>query len=95
MHQRPITMKPFIDGTVNATSPNPITNKEFSLALAKVLHKPCFLKSLEFVFKLIFGQMAEEIMLDGQKVLPEKAMRYGFEFCYTTIQQSLSKILRA
>lgn len=83
-----------IEGAVNATSPNPVSNKEFSLALAKSLHRPCFLKTPEFVFKLIFGQMAEEIMLNGQKVLPEKAVRHGFEFCYPTIEQSLSKIFR-
>ncbi len=84
-----------IDGPVNATSPNPVTNKEFSLALAEALHRPCFLKTPEFVFKLIFDQMAEEIMLNGQKVLPEKASHYGFEFSYPTIQQSFLKILRA
>ena len=84
-----------IDGPVNATSPNPITNKEFSLALAEALHRPCFLKTPEFVFKLIFGQMAQEIMINGQKVLPEKAVRHGFEFSYPTIQQSLLKILRS
>lgn len=83
-----------IDGPVNATSPNAIKNKEFSLALAEVLHRPCFLKTPEFVFKLIFGQMAEEIMLNGQKVLPEKALRYGFKFFYPTIQESLSKIFK-
>ncbi|MGL5719719.1 MAG: TIGR01777 family oxidoreductase [Alphaproteobacteria bacterium] len=81
-----------IDGPVNATSPNPITNKQFSLALAEALHRPCFLKTPNFVFKLIFGQMAEEIMLNGQKVLPEKALHHGFEFSYPTISQSFSKI---
>lgn len=84
-----------IDGPINATSPNPVTNKEFSLAFSEALHRPCFLKTPEFVFKLIFDQMAEEIMLNGQKVLPEKATRYGFEFSYPTIQQSLLKILRS
>lgn len=54
-----------------------------------------FLKIPGFVFKLIFGQMAEEIMINGQKTLPEKVVRHGFEFSYPTIQQSLSKILRA
>jgi uncharacterized protein len=82
-----------IEGPVNATSPNPVTNKEFSLALAQALHKPCFLKTPEFIFKLLFGQMAEEIMINGQKALPKKAMGCGFEFSYPTIQQSLSKIL--
>ncbi len=81
-----------IDGPVNATSPNPITHKEFSLALAEAIHRPCFLKTPAFVFKLIFGQMAEEIMINGQKVLPEKVLRHGFEFSYPTIEQSFSKI---
>jgi len=84
-----------IDGPVNATSPNPVTNKEFSLALAEALRRPCLLKTPEFVFKLIFGQMAEEIMINGQKVLPQKALGCGFEFCYPTIQQSLSKIFKS
>jgi NAD dependent epimerase/dehydratase family enzyme len=52
------------------------------------------LKTPEFVFKLIFGQMAEEIMINGQKVLPQKALSCGFEFSYPTIQQSLLKIFK-
>jgi uncharacterized protein (TIGR01777 family) len=88
-----IIAQPNIDGPVNATAPTPITNQEFSLALAAALNRPCFLKTPDFVFKLIFGQMAEEIMINGQKVLPAKAIRHGFEFAYPTIKQSLSKIL--
>ena len=84
-----------MDGPVNATSPNPLTNKEFSLALAEALNRPYFLKIPEFVFKLIFGQMAEEIMINGQKVLPQKALSCGFPFSYPRIQQSFSKILRS
>lgn len=83
-----------IDGPINATSPTPVSNKEFSLALAKALHRPCFLKTPEFIFKLIFGQMAEEMVLNGQKVLPEKSLDHGFQFSYPTIQQSLSKIFK-
>jgi len=79
---------------VNATSPNPVTNKEFSLELSNALNRPCFFKTPEFVLKIIFGEMAEEIMINGQKELPKKAISYGFEFSYPTIQQSLSKIFR-
>ncbi|MFM8454617.1 MAG: TIGR01777 family oxidoreductase [Gammaproteobacteria bacterium] len=81
-----------INGPVNATSPNPINNKEFSLALAQALHRQCFLKTPEFILKLVFGEMAEEIMIKGQKVLPQKALSHGFLFSYPTIQSSLSKI---
>lgn len=83
-----------INGPVNATSPNPVTNKEFSLALAKILNRPCFLKIPESVMRCIFGQMAEEIMMRGQKVLPQKALSHGFQFSYTTIEQSFSKIFQ-
>ncbi|MFO1257521.1 MAG: TIGR01777 family oxidoreductase [Gammaproteobacteria bacterium] len=84
-----------IEGPVNATSPNPVTNEEFSFSLAKMLSRPCLLKTPEFVLKFIFGQMAEEIMIRGQKVLPQKALSHGFQFSYPTLQQSLSKIFRS
>ncbi|MCE3238903.1 MAG: cell division inhibitor-like protein [Gammaproteobacteria bacterium] len=84
-----------IDGPINATSPNPVTNKEFSCALAKALKRPCFLKIPGFILKLIFDQMADEIMVKGQKVLPQKALIHGFEFSYPTIEQSFEKIFRS
>ncbi len=89
-----IIEKPMIQGPINATAPNPITNKAFSLALAKALHRPCFLNIPKCVFKFIFGQMAEEIMSNGQKVLPEKALHHGFKFCYPSIEQSFAKIFK-
>lgn len=81
-----------IEGPVNATAPNPVTNKDFSIALAKALHRPCFLTVPEFVFKMIFGQMAKELMINGQKVLPEKALRHGFDFSCSRIEQSFAKL---
>jgi len=81
-----------IRGPVNATAPNPITNKEFSIALAKALSRPCFLKTPAFVLRAIFGEMAEEMIIQGQKVLPKKALSSGFVFSFPTVQQSLEKI---
>lgn len=83
-----------IDGPVNATAPYPVTNRTFSLALAKAIHRPCFLKMPRIIFKLLFGEMADEIMLKGQKVIPKKALAHGFNFSYPTLQQSLEKIFR-
>lgn len=83
-----------IFGPINATAPNPVTNKDFSLALAKVINRPCLIKTPEFVLRLIFGQMAEEIMIQGQKVLPQKALNHGFHFVYPTLEKSLEKIFR-
>lgn len=83
-----------ISGPINATAPNPVTNKDFSLALAKVINRPCLIKTPEFILRLIFGQMAEEIMIQGQKVLPQKALNHGFHFVYPTLEKSLEKIFR-
>ncbi len=90
-----IIHNPEINGVINATSPNPVTNTAFSFALAKVLNRPCLLKVPAFIFKLIFGQMADEIMIQGQKVFPKKAVSHGFEFSYPTIEQSFSKIFKS
>jgi uncharacterized protein len=83
-----------IYGPINATAPNPVTNKDFSLALAKAINRPCLIKTPAFLLRLIFGQMAEEIMIQGQKVLPKKALNHGFRFAYPTIEKSLEKIFR-
>jgi hypothetical protein len=83
-----------IYGPINATAPNPVTNKDFSLALAKAINRPCLIKTPEFILRLIFGQMAEEIMIQGQKVLPQKALHHGFRFVYPTLEKSLEKIFR-
>jgi uncharacterized protein (TIGR01777 family) len=83
-----------ITGAINASAPNPVSNKIFSLSLAKALHRPCFLKTPAFVLRLIFGQMADELMLAGQKILPDKALKNGFKFSYPTIELSLNKIFK-
>jgi uncharacterized protein len=84
-----------ICGPINATAPNPVTNAQFSSALAKTIKRPFLLKVPAFIFKAIFGQMANEIMLQGQKVLPQKALHNGFKFNYPTIEESLQKIFRS
>jgi len=83
-----------ISGPINACAPNPVNNKVFSLQLAKALHRPCFLKMPAFLFRLIFGQMADELILASQKVLPVKALSNGFKFLYSTIDKSFNKIFK-
>ena len=80
-----------ISGVVNAVSPYPTNNEEFSDRLAKVLYQTCRLTIPGFVLKLLYGEGAC-ILLEGQKVLPEKLEQAGFRFKYPTIQNSLVKI---
>jgi uncharacterized protein (TIGR01777 family) len=85
---------PTISGPVNATSPNTVTNSEFSKQLAKTLKRPCLFPVPPLVLRLAFDAMADEIMLQGQHVLPQKALASGFVFRYPTLEQSLNKILK-
>lgn len=83
-----------VTGILNVTSPNPVTNSKFSETLGKVLKRPAFMPVPSFALKLLFGEMAD-IMLGGQRVLPERLKEYGFEFKYPDLETTLRKILKA
>lgn len=82
-----------IQGVVNITSPNPVSNKFFSENLAEIVKMPLFLKLPNFMVNLIFGEMGNEILLSGQKVLPKKLLDNGFKFRYNNIPEALNNIL--
>jgi len=64
-------------GPVNATSPNPVTNRDFTRALARAVHRPAFLPVPGFGLRLLMGEMAT-MLLTGQRVLPKVAERLGY-----------------
>lgn len=76
-------------GVYDATSPEPITNAEFTKTLGSVLRRPAFLRAPEFALKLVLGEMAEETLLASQKVFPKKALEQGFVFRYSNIKKTL------
>lgn len=78
-----------IDGPVNVTSPNPATNAEFSHTLAEVLHRPALATVPEFAVKVMFGEMGEETLLAGQRVLPRRLLDAGFTFDYPELAAAL------
>lgn len=81
-------------GPVNATAPHPVTNEEFSKTLGQALGRPAFLRAPGVVMKLAFGDMAEELLLTGQRVLPQKAQSMGFHFRFPFLAGALNDILR-
>lgn len=83
--------QPSIKGIVNAVSPYPSCNAEFTDKLGKVLDQPTWLSVPAFALKMIYGEGAQ-ILLEGQKVLPEKLLQAGFTFKYPTIQNALFQI---
>lgn len=82
-----------IQGAVNATAPNPVTNADFSEILAGVLKRPNFLTMPAIMIKVLFGQMGEELLLQGQKVVPAKILDSGFEFKYGNLKSAMEKLL--
>ena len=80
-----------IRGIVNAVTPYPVTNAEFTGTLAKVLGQTSWLSIPEFALRMIYGEGAQ-VLLNGQKVLPEILERYGFRFKYPTILNALVQI---
>lgn len=81
-----------IKGSVIASSPNPVTNQSFSQALGAVLSRPVVFPMPSLVAKLLFGEMAEELLLTGQRTYPRKALASGFEFSYPELELALAQI---
>jgi uncharacterized protein (TIGR01777 family) len=82
-----------INGSINATAPNPVTNKVFSSTLGRVLKKPAFLPMPAFVLKLMLGEMAEELLLSGQRVIPKKMLDAGYVFQYAELENALRDVV--
>jgi uncharacterized protein (TIGR01777 family) len=80
-------------GPLNATSPSPVTNQEFSHALGRALHRPSFLPAPAFALRLMLGEMADALLLSGQRALPVRATDLGFTFRYSNIDQALANVL--
>ena len=80
---------PGLSGAVNVTSPNPVTNADFSHTLGDVLHRPAIATVPEFAVKLMFGEMGEETLLSGQRVLPRRLVDAGFAFDFPELAAAL------
>ncbi len=82
-----------LQGPLNATSPNPVTNAQFTRVFAKLLHRPALFPLPAVVVRSLFGQMGEELLLSGQRVIPERLVRSGFEYVYPELSSALAEAL--
>ena len=83
-----------VTGPVNATAPHPVTNADFARALGQALHRPAFMPAPAFALRLMLGEMADPLILSGQRVLPAKAQGLGFEFKFARVHDALRAIFR-
>lgn len=81
-------------GAFNLVSPCGITQREFAKTLAKILHRPCWLRMPAFVLKLLFGEMAEELLLQGQHAVPKRLLESGFTFQFPELENALLDIFK-
>lgn len=79
-------------GTLNASAPNPVTNREFTRALAAAVHRPALLPAPEFALKLAFGEGAY-VVTEGQRVLPEATLAAGYRFRYPEIAAACASLV--
>ncbi|MHA1570053.1 MAG: DUF1731 domain-containing protein, partial [Alphaproteobacteria bacterium] len=82
-----------LEGPFNLVAPQQVKQKEFARALGKALGRPSFMPTPAFMLKLVFGEMAEELLLSGQRAVPRKLLNAGFKFQYTDLQKALADVL--
>lgn len=87
-----IATTPQARGALNATAPQPVTNAAFMKALARALHRPSWLPAPAFGLRLLLGEMADALILTGQRALPARALALGFRFHLPQIDQAMRAI---
>lgn len=83
---------PGVSGPVNATAPHPVTNREFARALGRAIRRPSLLPAPAFALRLLVGEMADPLLLTGQRVVPGVAQAHGYHFRYPEIDIAMRGI---
>lgn len=83
-----------LQGPINATAPGACTNREFTSSLATCLGRPAFLPMPVWIMRLLFGEIADALLLCSQRVMPERLLQSGFRFEYPELNSALIEILK-
>ena len=82
-----------MEGIINAVAPNPMTNYRFTKALGEQLNRPTLMAMPAFMIKILMGQMGEELLLAGKRVVPQKALNSDYHFQFELLEEALNDIL--
>ncbi|KAF3362943.1 hypothetical protein PHSC3_000477 [Chlamydiales bacterium STE3] len=85
---------PELEGAINFVSPEPVTNKEFTKALGATLNRPTFFPLPAWVAKLVWGEMAEELLLSGVKASPHQLEKSHYSFLYPNLSEALKHLIK-
>ena len=83
-----------VSGTVNATAPNPVTNREFSKALGRALRRPAAFPVPKLAVTAMRGRELADAVVGGARVLPRRALDLGYEFRHPDLDEALATALR-
>lgn len=81
-------------GVYNVTAPEPVSNYRFTEQLASALHRPAFFHQPAAVVQLMFGEMGERLLLNGQRVMPTRLQREGFPFSFPILDMALADCVK-
>jgi uncharacterized protein (TIGR01777 family) len=82
-----------MEGPVNCTAPDPVTNREFTKTLGKAIKRPTFMPAVPgFILKIIKGEFGD-VLLKGQRVVPKKLLDAGFVFQFPRLKDALQDLL--
>jgi len=82
-----------LSGAVNLTAPAPVTNRDYTKALARAVHRPAILPAPAFALRLALGEMADEALLSSARAVPAKLQAASFQFAHPTIDSALAALL--
>jgi len=82
-----------VQGPLNGCAPNPVTNRDFSSQLGRVMHRPAVVPMPEFAIKLLFGETAQ-LILASDRMLPKAALAAGYGFHFPELCAALNQLLR-
>jgi uncharacterized protein (TIGR01777 family) len=83
-----------LTGPVNAVTPNPVRNSDFTTILAKTLHRPALFPAPAFALRLALGEMADALLLISQRVMPSKLAESGYSFLQPNLANALREVFR-
>jgi uncharacterized protein (TIGR01777 family) len=83
-----------VRGAFNVTSPQPVRNRELAKALGRAMRRPSIMPAPAFALRLLLGEMADEALLGGQRVMPRRTLSEGFRFQYPGIAETLATEFR-
>jgi uncharacterized protein (TIGR01777 family) len=83
-----------VSGVLNATAPNPVTNKDFSKALGAALHRPSFFPAPKFAVAALRGSELAGLVTGSARVIPRRALDLGYEFRHPEVEGALREVLK-